>query len=65
MDRTRAIRVLKLHEQDEETGLEGTTAAERLEMVWPLTLQAWAFKDDTVAEQRFQRHVVSVRRGRR
>ena len=65
MDRTRAIRVLKLHEQDGETGLEDTTAAERLEMVWPLTLQAWIFKYEKVAEQRFQRHVVSIRRGRR
>lgn len=65
MDKTRAIRVLKLHEQGKETGLEGTTAAARLEMVWPLTLQAWAFKDETVAEQRFQRHVVRVRRGGR
>jgi hypothetical protein len=41
------------------------SAAERLAMVWPLTLQAWAFKTGTVDEPRLRRDVGRVVRGRR
>jgi hypothetical protein len=37
-----------------------TTAAERLEMMWPLALEAWAFKGEPVVEQRLPRHIVHV-----
>lgn len=35
-------------------------AADCLSMVWPLTIDAWAFKDPEVVESRLQRHVVRV-----
>jgi hypothetical protein len=38
---------------------------ERLELVWQLTLQAWAFKEKSEVEQRLRRDVVCVIRGRR
>lgn len=34
------------------------------QMVWPITLDAWAFKGDKIAKQRLQRNVANlVRRG--
>ena len=38
------------------------TPAECLNMVWPLTLAAWSFKDRNVAQSRLQRHAVRVAR---
>ncbi len=60
----RAVRIKGLHEQA-ETDLGSATPAERLSMVWQMTLDAWAFKDETVAESRLQRHSVRVLRGGR
>lgn len=59
------VRKSTLHEQDEDPDLENTTAAERLGMMWQLTLDAWAFAGKTLAEQRLPRHIVRVRRMRR
>lgn len=73
-----------LSDADEAFVGDHTTIAERLKMVWPLTLDCWAFVPETQshpetqnhpetqshpekqrhAEQEFQRHVVSVQRGR-
>ncbi len=64
-DSTRTVRIQKLHEQGKETDLENTTAADWLLMVWPLTQDAWAFKDETIAESRLQRHSVRVLRSGR
>ena len=33
---------------------------ERMALVWPLTIQAWAFKGVDIAEQRLPRHVVRL-----
>lgn len=41
------------------------TPAERLAMVWPLTLAAWAFKNDPDAPDRLPRDVIRVVRRRR
>jgi hypothetical protein len=38
---------------------------ERVALVWPLTLDAWAFKGEPVAESRLPLHIVRVLRGRR
>jgi hypothetical protein len=38
---------------------------ERIALVWPLTVDAWAFKGERVAESRLPRHIVRVLRGRR
>ncbi len=41
------------------------SAAERLMMVWPLTIEAWAMQGVEIAQSRLSRHVVHVeRRGR-
>jgi hypothetical protein len=61
-DQARTIRVQKLSEQGKESDLEGTTPAERLEMMWQLALDAWAFKGEAVAESRLQRHIVHLSR---
>jgi hypothetical protein len=42
------------------------TPGERIEMMWQLACDAWAFMgDDSHAESRLQRHVVRIRRGGR
>jgi hypothetical protein len=38
---------------------------ERVALVWPLTLDAWAFEGEPVAESRLPRHIGRVLRGRR
>ena len=63
MDRTRVTKST-LQSQGADAFLAEATAAERIRMVWQLTLDAWAFKEPTVAESRFQRHVVRIVRGR-
>lgn len=61
----RTIQIRSLHDQDEETGLENTTQAERLLMVWQLTVNAWAFRGEDLAESPLQRHTVRLFRGGR
>lgn len=65
VDSTRSVRVRKLREQGTETDLENMTPAERLSMVWPLTLDAWSFKGEALAEPQLPRHAVRVLRRER
>ena len=59
------MRIRPLSEQGEEDDLRATTMAERLQMMWQLAADAWAFKEGCVVESRLPRHVVRVeRRGR-
>jgi hypothetical protein len=64
MRRPSEIRVSNLSEQNraDAQDLSKTTAAERLQMMWQLTLDAWAFKGEPVAELRLPRHIVRVLR---
>ena len=55
---TKKVRVSKLEEQDNSDDLRSTTPAQRLEMMWQLTMDAWAFKGEPIAE--FQNDVVRV-----
>jgi hypothetical protein len=57
---SRKVRVLKLQEQDKYDDLRSTTPAQRLEMMWQLTLDAWAFKGEPISEDDLQRNVVRV-----
>jgi len=58
------IRIRSLSDQGTENDLQNTTAAERIAMMWPLALDAWAFKGEPVRESRLPRHVIRVvRRG--
>lgn len=58
------IRVRNLHDQDrsDQEDFSRTTPAERLQMMWQLTVDAWAFKGERVAEFRLPRHIVRVLR---
>lgn len=58
------VRKTTLREQDEDPDLENTTAAERIGMMWQLTVDAWAFAGRPVADAPLQRHRVRVRRRR-
>lgn len=58
----KAIKVMKLSESDSVSELQKTTPAERWAMMWQLTLDAWAFKGEPVAEPRLQRHIIRVLR---
>lgn len=58
----RTVRVTTLRQQGEETDLNTTSPAERLSMMWQLTLDAWAFTGESCAESRLPRHLVRVLR---
>lgn len=59
------VRLRPLSEQGEEDDLRATTMAERIQMMWQLTVDAWAFKEGFAVESRLPRHVVRIeRRGR-
>ena len=45
------VRVHKRTDQRPDTDLEQTTPAQRLGMVWQLTLDAWAFTDEAWPER--------------
>ncbi len=52
-----------LHEESSPPA--GATPADRIMMVWPLTIEAWAMQGENIAQSRLPRHVVHVeRRGR-
>lgn len=62
-DRIRPIRIITLHGQDSDSDLYSTTPSERIGMMWQVTLDAWAFKGESIAESRLPRHIVSIQRG--
>lgn len=58
------VRKSTLQEQDDDPDVAAMTPAERMEMMWPLALDAWAFMGEPVVEPRLPRHIVRVlRRG--
>jgi hypothetical protein len=63
-DRIRAVRVISLHGQDSDSDLQDTTPSERIGMMWQVTLDAWAFKGEPVAESGLPRHIVNIQRGK-
>lgn len=58
----KVIRVLRLEDQDKEEDLQKLTPEQRIQMVWPLTLDVWAFTGEKLAQLRLPRHVVRVLR---
>jgi len=62
------LRVRRLEEQASNDDVQEHSPSERVQMVWPLTRQAWAFeeaassKEPSRAESRLPRHVVRLRR---
>jgi hypothetical protein len=57
------IRVRHLHDPDHDPELAAMTPEERIELMWRLAVDAWAFKGEPVGESRLPRHVVRVIRG--
>jgi hypothetical protein len=60
LERSPSIHIRKTTEQGKEMDLGSTTAAERLDMMWQLTIDAWVFKGEAVAQSRLPRHVVRI-----
>jgi hypothetical protein len=58
----RIITVIRQKEEKDKSQKNTSTAAERFSMMWQLTLDAWAFKGESLAESRLQRHLVCVLR---
>jgi hypothetical protein len=58
--KNRQIKITKLSDQTGDFDLRNTTPAERLAIMRQLTLDAWAFKGEPVAEPGLHRHIVRV-----
>jgi hypothetical protein len=61
---TYATRLIRPGERQPPDDLLRTTPEERLEMMWPLAVDAWAFMGNPIDESRLQRHIVHIVRGR-
>jgi GH25 family lysozyme M1 (1,4-beta-N-acetylmuramidase) len=59
------VRKSTLKEEGNDSDLSHFTSAERMAMVWPLTVAAWAMKGIDVSSMRLQRDVERVVRRRR
>jgi hypothetical protein len=57
-------RLRHLHDPEDDGDIQRLTPAQRMEMVWQLTLQTWAFKEGLAVEPRLRRDVVRVVRGK-
>ena len=56
------VRKTTLSEQGEETDLLSLSPGERMGLIEQITIDMWAMMGQDIAQQRLQRHVVSVRR---
>lgn len=56
------IRITRLEDQGAESDLKETTASERIAMMWQLTIDAWLFKGEHIAQSRLQRHITHILR---
>jgi hypothetical protein len=59
------IRIRPLHGEDGDLLGRSISPSDRVAMMWPLALDAWAFKGEPVRELRLPRHIVRVLRGGR
>jgi hypothetical protein len=64
-DPARAIRVTRLSDQGKDDDLRTRTSEECFDLVWQVTLDAWAMKGEPVVESPFPRHVVRIVRRKR
>ena len=65
-DNRRRVRIVDRSEDEDHRDVEEMTPAERLSIMWQLTLDAWAFKNGGhLAESRLPRHAVRLRRRER
>ncbi len=59
------VRRRRLQDPEDYSALDALTPSARMAMVWPLTLQAWAFFTELADEPRLRRDVGRVTRGGR
>lgn len=59
MDRSQ-VQITRLQDQGGDSFVAHLSTADRIATMWPLTLDAWSFKDPTIAKPRLQRHVIQV-----
>ena len=59
------VSIYRSHAEADDGGYMPGTPAERLSEVWELTREVWAFSQNTDAEQRLQRDVAVLIRGKR
>jgi hypothetical protein len=59
--KSRQIRIKHLSDNDSDD-LINTKPQDRWAMMWQLTLDAWAFRGEPIAEPRLQRHIVRILR---
>lgn len=59
---SRPVTVERKPLSEESSPPTARTPAERLMMVWPLTIEAWAMLGEDIAQSRLPRHVVHVER---
>lgn len=65
MDRSHyPTRIKRLHDKEEDDYIRSLSPSQRVEMVWQLTLQAWAFKEGLDYEPRLRRDVVRTIRSK-
>ncbi len=65
MDRSHyPVRKRKVSELGRDRDYDALTPEERLAMVWPITVQAWMFKEGRLDEPRLRRDVARLVRRR-
>ncbi len=62
VNRRRQIRITTLSKQGQEQDLVNSTPEERLAMMWQLTITAWLFKGERIAESGLSRHITNLQR---
>lgn len=61
MDRSRyPVRILHLHDIAKDESISKLSPSQRVEIVWELTMQSWAFKEGLDHEPRLRRDVVRI-----
>lgn len=58
------VKLTTLHDETDDQFLQ-FTPAERMSMVWPLTIDAWSITEDFNAKSRLQRHITKLYQPRR
>ncbi len=59
------VRKVRMHDPEPDDELSHLPPGERMAMVWPITVTAWAFMGEPVGESRLQRRTVRIHRGER
>jgi hypothetical protein len=63
MHSDRVVTIERKSLREDSSPPTAASPAERLMMVWPLTIEAWAMQGEDIAQSRLPRHVVHVKRG--